>query len=148
MAAALLKRALEAELGQSEAQKVEVSSAGLAAIPGSMASPQAMAVLREEGLDLTAHRAQQVTREMLKAADLILTMTRRQKEFLLEWDPATRGKVWTLGEVSALAGKDTAETQDICDPFRQGEEVYRSVREDIKASLDPLVTYIKKILTK
>ena len=78
-----------------------------------MASPQAMAVLRGRS-DLTAHRAQQVTREMLKAADLILTMTRRQKEFLLEWDQLLAARC-DPGR-SALAGKDTAETQDICDP--------------------------------
>ncbi|BCV24103.1 low molecular weight protein arginine phosphatase [Gelria sp. Kuro-4] len=145
MAAALLEQALARELGP-RAGEVEVASAGLAAIPGTLATPQATAVLREEGLDLSGHRAQQVTKEMLKQADLVLTMTRAQKEHLVAWLPALGGKTFALTEMAALVGEDPARIGDIEDPFGRPKEAYRRVRDQLKAALAPVVSRIKKML--
>ncbi|MDI3522694.1 MAG: protein-tyrosine phosphatase [Bacillota bacterium] len=148
MAAAELRRALERELGERASSEIEIASAGLAAVPGSLATPQAMAVLREEGLDLTKHRAQQVSKDMLKEADLVLTMTRAQKERVVEEYPVARGKTWALAEVAALEGVDPPGPGDISDPFGQSEEVYRRVRDEIKAALGPVISRIKKLLAE
>ena len=145
MAAALLEQALARELGP-RAGEVEVASAGLAAVPGTLATPQAMAVLREEGLDLSGHRAQQVTKEMLKQADLVLTMTRAQKEHLVAWLPALGGKTFALTEMAASVGEDRARIGDIEDPFGRPEGAYRRVRDQLKAALAPVVSRIKKML--
>ncbi|HHY92892.1 MAG TPA: low molecular weight protein arginine phosphatase [Firmicutes bacterium] len=148
MAAALLQQALERELGP-RAAEVEVTSAGLGAVPGSLATPQALAVLREEGLDLSGHRARQVTGERLRQADLILTMTRAHKQRLLADYPALSDKTFVLGELGGLAGEDPPRVvRDIDDPYGRPEEVYRQVREELKAALPPLVAYIKKILAE
>lgn len=146
MAAALLRDALDRELGP-RAAEVEVASAGLAAIPGSTASPQAIAVIGEDGLDLKQHRARQATQELIKNADLVLTMTRAQKERLLMGQPAARGKTWTWNELGTLAAPGAAGGErDISDPFGQPETVYRHVRDEIKQALPGVVTYIKKLL--
>ncbi|MFZ5641332.1 MAG: low molecular weight protein arginine phosphatase, partial [Bacillota bacterium] len=50
-------------------------SAGLAAWPDQPASHQAVETLRETGVDITLHRARQVSAELVQKADLILTMT-------------------------------------------------------------------------
>ena len=51
------------------------------------------------GIDLREHRAQQVTREMIEDADLILTMTWDQREAVLQLVPQAQGKVFTLKEM-------------------------------------------------
>lgn len=87
-------------LAQGEGQDdLVVESAGLAAWPGAPASEQAIQVLAEEGIDLREHRAQQVTREMIEDADLILTMTWDQREAVLQLVPQAQGKVFTLKEM-------------------------------------------------
>jgi protein-tyrosine phosphatase len=148
MAAAQLRRALERELGERASSEIEIASAGLAAVPGSPAASQAVAVLREEGLDLTKHRAQQVSEGLVQEADLVLTMTRAQKERVVKEYPAARGKTWALAEVAALEGMDPQVLGDISDPFGQPEEVYRRVRDEIKAALGPVLSRIKKLLAE
>jgi len=55
--------------------RVTVVSAGIAAYPGQPATPEAVAALEKQGIDLSGHRARLLTPQMIKEADLILTMT-------------------------------------------------------------------------
>lgn len=145
MAAALLRQALDEQLGE-KAQYIEVKSAGLGAVPGSPASPQAVLVMREQGIDLEQHRACQVTREMVRSADLVLTMTRHHKQYVLALEPTAKDKTWTLGEMAVRTGKDTSLVQDVDDPFGRSEDTYRTVRGQLQTLLEPVVEYIKKIM--
>jgi protein-tyrosine phosphatase len=145
MAAALLRQALDERLGE-KASYIKVESAGLGAIPGSWASPPAIAVMGEVGLNLTEHRARPVTREMVRAADLVLTMTRRQKEHVLALEPAARDKTWTLGELAAQGGTDRELRVDVDDPFGGPEHTYRQVRGQLQALLRPAVEYLRQMV--
>jgi len=80
------------------ADEVQVMSAGLAALPGEPASSGACYALGREGIDLSNHRAKQLTKKMVEDADLILTMTASQKRHLLEMFPMSAGKVFVLKE--------------------------------------------------
>ena len=106
----------------------------------------AVEVMQEEGLDLTGHRARRVTREMLQAADLILTMTPSQKELVLALEPAAEKKTYSLGQLATLSGlegsSEAALTVD--DPFGQSLYVYRQVREQMRYLLRPIVEYISQ----
>ncbi len=144
MAAALLRQALNKELGE-RAAYIEIESAGLGAVPASLASSQAREVMREQGLDLNDHRARQLTPKIIRSADIILTMTRYQKEQVLSMEPSARDRVWSLGELASLAAKDTTLDQDVADPFGQGEETYRKVRRQLQIFMEPVVEHIKKI---
>jgi len=77
---------------------IQVMSAGLAALPGEPASSGAFEALRRDGVDLSDHRAKQLTKRMVEEADLILTMTASQKRHLLELYPMSAGKVFVLKE--------------------------------------------------
>lgn len=77
---------------------IQLMSAGLAALPGEPASSGACQALRRDGIDLSDHRAKQLTKEMVEEADLILTMTASQKRHLLEIYPMSAGKVFVLKE--------------------------------------------------
>ncbi len=106
----LLARALE-ERGRG----FEVSSAGLEAVPGLPATASARrAVQRRFGQDLLAHhKASLLTAGLMGQADLILVMTRGQKQFLLsEWSRVVDGlgdKLFTIGE---FAGRPSTDVDD------------------------------------
>jgi len=109
MAEALFRKAaLEADLTD-----VEVSSAGLHAIPGREAHPWALCAAAEMGLPLTEHRARRLTPDMVSRADSIFAMDLQNKAELLASYPESRKKILML---SAFAdGK--ARDREIPDPY-------------------------------
>jgi protein-tyrosine phosphatase len=92
MAAAVLEARL-GELGH----EGRVESAGIAALVGSPASPLARELMRERGLDISAHRARQLTREMLGEFDLVLVMEDAHRRVVEQMHPPARGRVQRLG---------------------------------------------------
>jgi len=116
MAEAVLRQALK---GQNE---ITVESAGLGALVGQSASEHAVELMHARGIDISSHRARQLTPEMVGMADLILVMESRHKKSLESADAAIRGKVFRLGE-----WRDT----EIDDPYRQSNAVFAEVLADI-----------------
>lgn len=107
MAVALFKRIVE-EKGLSE--QVEVRSAGVAAEAGAPASRLAHEALREVEIDLSEHRASRINEQLISWADLILTMTRRQRETVIAAFPAAREKVHVLKEyLTSVTDKEAQE---------------------------------------
>ena len=100
---------------------LQVTSAGLMALPNSAASPHAVTAMSERQLDLTGHSSQMVTKALLESTDLILTMTKSHKSALF---PMATGKVYTLGE---YAGCNTS----VSDPYGGDLEIYRACAEEI-----------------
>ena len=70
---------------------------------------------REQGVDLSAHRARQLSSWMCQAADLILVMEQRHKVEVEQLHPLVRGKVFRLGELGKF---------DIEDPHRKPREAF------------------------
>ncbi|SHJ23496.1 low molecular weight protein arginine phosphatase [Desulfofundulus thermosubterraneus] len=105
--------------------EIEVVSAGIAALPGSEASPQAVAVMEEMGLDLKSHRATLLTRRDVEEADLVLTMTQSHKKLIQEQVPDLGGKIFTLAEYAGRGG-------DVPDPFGGPVDVYRQCAGELR----------------
>ncbi|MDQ0285033.1 protein-tyrosine phosphatase [Desulfofundulus luciae] len=105
--------------------EIEVVSAGIAALPGSEASPQAVAVMEEMGLDLRSHRAALLTRRDVEEADLVLTMTKSHKQLIQEQAPDLAGKIFTLAEYAGRGG-------DVPDPFGGPVDVYRQCAGELR----------------
>ncbi|MCG6910481.1 MAG: low molecular weight phosphotyrosine protein phosphatase [Deltaproteobacteria bacterium] len=72
MAEGMLKASLPSRL----AGRVQVSSAGTHALHGNQAQPHAIAVMRARGIDISSHRARQISGPLIKSADLVLVMER------------------------------------------------------------------------
>lgn len=124
LAEVLLKRALK-EAGLAE---VMVSSAGTGALVGEPASEGSYLVALENGLDLAAHRARVVTREMLSTTDLALTMSRghlRKLELL-----GAKDQAFLLGEYARAEGE-----QEVADPVGGPIEGYREVYHQLEAMM-------------
>jgi protein-tyrosine phosphatase len=77
---------------------IEVLSAGTAAEPGAPASPEAVAAMAEAGVDISGHRTVRLTPELVRSADLILTMTRGHQRQVLQMVPEAQDKVHVLKE--------------------------------------------------
>lgn len=106
MAEALLQNAFT-QAGKTECS---VSSAGLGALVGHPADPIACQLIAEKGLDISTHRARQLTNEMIHTADLILVMETWQKTAIETRAPSARGKIFRLGKWDKT---------DISDPYRK-----------------------------
>ena len=106
MAEALLAQALP---------DARVSSAGIGALVGHEADKHAQVLMRERGLDVSAHKARQLTSQISRSSDVILVMEQDHQEFIERQFPLTRGKVFRLGQFDKL---------DIPDPYRQDRAAF------------------------
>ena len=79
-----------------------VESAGLGALVGRPADPLAVELMRGRGLDLGRHRARQITAEMVRSFDLVLTMDTDQQRAVESVDASVRGRVHRLGRVGGF----------------------------------------------
>ena len=113
-----------------------VRSAGLSAMVGYPADPEVIRVAKEQGLELQAHRAQQVTSVMCQQAELILVMEQEHKTQLEQLYPQVRGKVFRLG----LYGQF-----DIADPYRQSREAFDTAYQGISQGIADWLPRIKKL---
>ena len=128
-AEALLRRAL-ADRGVSG---VTAGSAGTGAWDGSPASEGAYLVGLENGLDLSSHRARLLTRELIRSADLILTMSAQQ-----------RARVEAMGagdkahELTEYAGA----TGDVNDPYGSDLDAYRRTYAELERLTEAVVARV------
>ncbi|MBS4536454.1 low molecular weight protein arginine phosphatase [Clostridium sp. D2Q-14] len=117
---------------------INIHSRGLSAINGSKASKHAIEIMKEDGIDLSKHRAKSITRKDVENADLILTMTYNHKIILLNLYEDARDKTYTLKEFAH--GKDDL---DIKDPFGRSVEIYRKNADEIREALEKVIKKIK-----
>ena len=103
----------------------KVWSAGLHALVGQPADATAREVARQHGLDLSAHRAQQVAGWMCSHADLVLVMEASHQQELEELYPLARGKIHRLGEFGPQGAFD------IADPYRQPRAAFEAAHAAI-----------------
>lgn len=118
---------------------IEISSAGLAANPGELASFQAIVVMKKAGIDLTWHRARRCSRQLVEQNDIILAMTATHKELLTNSYPAATGKVFTLSEFSDSGNFD------VSDPYGQTIEHYQVCADEIDKLIDVALSKTLKI---
>jgi protein-tyrosine phosphatase len=129
MAEAVLRDALR------EQEEITVESAGLGALVDWPASEHAEVLMRDRGIDISSHRARQLTPQLIHDADLILVMESGHKKAIEAENATARGKVFRLGE-----WRDT----DIDDPFRKSKAAY----EQALALIDNGVTdWVERLRT-
>ncbi len=85
---------------------VDCASAGIAALAGRPADPIAVELLAERGIDLAAHRARQLTGDLLARYDLVLVMEEGHKREIESIHPEARGRVHRLGRFGGFEVPD------------------------------------------
>lgn len=132
IAEALLREALVSR----GVDQVTVASAGTGAWDGAPASEGAYLVGLERGTDLSGHRAQLLTRDLVKSADLILTMSGHHRARVAEL--GGEDKVHLLVE---YVGRDDGKGE-ISDPFGSDLASYRTTYDELQEMIAGVVSRV------
>ena len=129
MAELLFKKQLANKLGceinELEDKGFFVQSAGIAAMPGGRPSPEAVDVMRKQGLDLSDHASQPVSERLIKYADIVLTMTSGHYHAIVTQWPEVTTRVHMLS-------KDGI---NISDPIGGTEDMYQQCADQINKNI-------------
>jgi protein-tyrosine phosphatase len=161
--------AVERLLAQKLGPTISVSSAGTHALVGHPISAPMARLLRNSGAEDGGFAARRLTEKLVKDADLVLTLTRAQRRFVVElWPPAVR-RTFTVREFARLlrqldpsvltdgspaerlriamplaamergVRQALVEGDDIVDPFGLSDEVYAVSFAEIAAAVNVIV---------
>ncbi len=126
LAEVMLRHALADGLGTADAELaaagVVVTSAGTAAAVDHIASRRGITVAEGLGLDLTGHRARQVTAAELRAADLVLVMDDSHVAAVRHLAPEVHPEL--------IAG------EEIPDPHWEDDAFFQRVADQIEAAVE------------
>jgi L-threonylcarbamoyladenylate synthase len=111
-------------------------SAGLSTIPGWPVSEHSVEALREFGIDCRGMTSKPVSRRMLRKANLVVTMTTMQREWLRRSAPELKDKIISMADISE-------QSQDIADPFGETLVSYRRVRDELSEVMDDLYRFLQ-----
>ena len=138
MAEKLLQHALAAE--DEPLNRLNVESAGVAAIHDEPPSNHSIAALERINIDLTSHKSQPVTQELIDNAFMILGMTNSHLDIL------ERSYTQNLPKhIHLFRGlMDPGNTTQIPDPFGKNFEAYRECLDTMVEAIPSLVAYLKK----
>ncbi|MFH0772423.1 MAG: low molecular weight protein arginine phosphatase [Candidatus Omnitrophota bacterium] len=138
MAEGLLRKLLR-ERGCKE---IKIFSAGIAAVPGMMASANAIEVMAKEGADISNHRSSSVTKELIKQADLVLCMEPLHLQAVLNFDLEAKDKTYLLLDYAYEMEEDKPANFYVTDPVGKPLEVYESVLMTLREAMERLVKRI------
>jgi protein-tyrosine phosphatase len=103
----------------------KVTSAGTWTVEDHPPALLAVEVMAERGIDISSHRSHRLTQKDLEDADLVVVMTKGQKEALALEFPEAKEKIYLLAE---LAGK----SHDIEDPYgTESKDLYQESADQI-----------------
>lgn len=132
MAEGLLKKWLK----DHNCREIKVTSAGIATIPGMMASSNAVEVMKREHVDVSSHRAQVVSGHLIEGYDLILCMEPVHVQTIIELLPEAKEKTHLLLDYAYEGESEKPKNLWITDPIGKPKEVYESVLMILKDAIE------------
>ena len=128
MAEVLLKKKLK----DNKRDDVEVISAGIILLGGLGASEGTKEVLSKAGLDVSGHRSQRVSKDIIRRSDLILVMEKIHEEEILKIAPDAKNRVFLLKEFAKIRDDDL----EIHDPLGHTLDYYENIYYIIKEAVE------------
>lgn len=122
-----MAEALFKERAASNDRNMEIGSAGVAALVGHAAADPVIELMNARGLDVSGHRARQLTTGLGRHYDLILVMEQGHRSFIARNWPELTNRVRCLGEFR---------DENIADPYGLSKRAYGVCLEDIEDCLD------------
>ncbi|MFA5275609.1 MAG: L-threonylcarbamoyladenylate synthase [Candidatus Omnitrophota bacterium] len=128
MAEALLKKKLK----DNNRNDVDVISAGIVLLGGLSASEGTKEVLSKAGIDVSNHRSQQVSKDIIRRSDLILVMEKMHEAEILKIAPEAKNRVFLLKEFAKIREDDL----EIHDPLGHTLDYYEDIYYIIKEAVE------------
>lgn len=144
----------------------EIGSAGLHAVVGSPMDRDAAIQLQAHGGDPSGLQGEQLSDDHVLAADLILTMTRGQRDEVIRRHPTAMQRTFALAEFAALLRTESSatgtsreriayaartrarvqltETDDVPDPIDANTEVHEAVGNQIVMLIEQIVPLLSE----
>lgn len=107
---------------------IEVGSAGLSAFSGDTVSENSVAVMKNRGIDISAHRARKLNPQMLLETDLFVCMS--------------PSHAWSF---AGLCGNERIMVLGVEDPYMQDVSVYENCCEQIEKALPEILEKITSL---
>jgi protein-tyrosine phosphatase len=126
LARSILASRLSCKIEELEDHGMLVVSAGVAAAMGARASPEAVKVLADMGLNLRDHETQPLTEPLVRHADAIFTMSRSHRDAILAQWPGAASRTRLLSKAGT----------DICDPIGGPVDRYQRCALQIRSELE------------
>lgn len=125
-----MAEALSNDLIKKDHYDLKVASRGASVDPNEITPENGtVTVLKERGIDISSHKATQLTETDIEKSDLLLTMTASHKTKILAKFPEAENKVFTLYEYA------TGTSKDLSDPYGEPLPAYVA----LEAQLDELL---------
>lgn len=121
MAEAIAKKIIK----EKNLSKVKVSSAGISAVQGQSISKNAKDALKLIGIN-SSHKAKQLNEQMIKQYNIVLTMTKEQKEIIKQYE-----NVMTIEEFTGV--------KDIADPYGKNLAAYTDTLKEIEKAVELVI---------
>jgi protein-tyrosine-phosphatase len=127
--------------------KLEVDCAGIAVINGKNATAQAISIMQKRGINISSHKAKQITPELLLEADLIITMCGSNLDAVVKMVPRVIEKAFTLKQFALGLDSDggtSCADLDVVDPVGKDLGFYQKCAEEIEENLRKLLRRLEQ----
>ncbi len=136
MAEGLFKRywseKLECTIDQLEEMGYKMLSAGTLGFVDTPASVESVAACQAKGVDISGHRSQALSSELIEDSDFIFVMTESHRHRIVGMCPASANKCQLL-----------AVDKDVPDPIGQSQEVYNSCADMIETAVQHRISELE-----
>jgi protein-tyrosine-phosphatase len=141
MAEGLLRHALAAQ--PPPLKSLRVVSAGVAARAGDMVTGNSVLAMKKAGIDISGHRSQPITQELIDGALAVLCMTEAHRAtipFMFERPPKN---IFLFREFLPPDAE-----KEIADPYAGPYALYELSRDEMVEAIPSLIEQFKKLTTK
>ena len=118
---------------------IEIRSAGIRAIDGFLPTNETLDVMKREGIDMSYFASRGLTDDMIRKADLILTMEGLHKEEVIKRIPAASSKTFLLKEFGVTGKSEDITHPGISDPISRPIEYYEASLAEIKKEVERIM---------
>ncbi len=141
MAAALINHALQAQ-GE-PLRSLRAISAGVAARDGEPVSENSVMALRKVGLDISRHRSQELTQELIDRALVVFCMTEAHRAAILRHAHPTPDNIYLFREFMPAGS-----VVEIADPYGCALSEYEASRDEMVEAIPSLMEFLKTRLAR
>lgn len=135
MAEGILKDLIEKE--KLNIKKENIKSAGLITRNGMDVNEKSINALKRMNIDISHYKSNQLIKEDLEEAELVLTMTKNHKDMIISSFRDYSQKTYTLSEYIGEEG-------DINDPYGMEQNIYNDTSQILYEKIKKLVKKLKK----